>query len=46
MEQQINTFEVLFPHIHKDGMYLYEDLHTSYWEKFGGDYKKRKLYLI
>jgi len=41
MEQQINTFEVLFPHIDKNGIYLCEDLHTSYWKRFGGGYNKR-----
>jgi len=40
MEQQINTFEVLFPHIDKNGIYLCEDLHTSYWKRFGGGYHK------
>ena len=45
MEQQINTFEVLFPYIHKDGIYLCEDLHTSYWKKFGGGYKKKGTFI-
>jgi len=40
MEQQIVTFEELFGHIAADGVYLCEDLHTSYWEEFGGGYKK------
>jgi hypothetical protein len=40
MQQQINTFEELFPRIDRNGIYLCEDLHTSYWTKFGGGYKK------
>ncbi|HZE83925.1 MAG TPA: class I SAM-dependent methyltransferase [Puia sp.] len=41
MEQQITSFEELFDHITPDGVYLCEDLHTSYWEEeFGGGYKK------
>jgi hypothetical protein len=40
MTQQINTFEELFPAIDENGVYLCEDLHTSYWEKFGGGYLK------
>lgn len=45
MAQQINTFEVLFPHIDKEGIYLCEDLHTSYWKKFGGGYRKSGSYI-
>jgi len=40
MEQQITSFEELFDHITPDGVYLCEDLHTSYFEEFGGGYKK------
>lgn len=40
MQQQINTFEELFPCIEKNGIYLCEDIHTSYWPKFGGAYKR------
>jgi hypothetical protein len=39
MEQQIVSFEELFSHIKPDGVYLCEDLHTSYWGSFGGGYK-------
>jgi len=45
MEQQINTFEVLFPYIDKDGIYLCEDLHTSYWKRFGGGYHKEGTFV-
>ena len=45
MEQQINTFEVLFPHIDKRGIYLCEDLHTSYQRSFGGGYRKRGTFI-
>lgn len=38
MRQQIVTFEELFPHVAADGVYLCEDLHTSYWEEYGGGY--------
>ena len=40
MKQQINTFEVMFDHVKDNGIYLVEDLHTSYWEKFGGGYHR------
>ena len=38
MEQQIITFEEMFGHIAEDGVYLCEDLHTSYWGGYGGGY--------
>ncbi|MDP2004114.1 MAG: SAM-dependent methyltransferase [Rubrivivax sp.] len=40
MEQQINTFEELYAHVAEDGVFLIEDLHTSYWKKWGGGYRK------
>lgn len=40
MNQQIVSFQELYGHIKKDGLYLCEDLHTSYWEVYGGGYKK------
>ncbi len=36
MEQQINTFDVMYPHLTSDGIYLCEDLHTSYRRAYGG----------
>lgn len=36
MSQQITSFNCLFPHVKKGGLYIIEDLHTSYWEQFGG----------
>jgi hypothetical protein len=40
MEQQINTFEVMYDHVKPDGVFLCEDVHTSYWEEYGGGYKR------
>lgn len=45
MKQQINTYEELFFHISKNGVYICEDLHTSYWAKWGGGYKKRGTFI-
>lgn len=36
MDQQINSFKALFPFVRKGGLYIIEDLHTSYWKSFGG----------
>lgn len=45
MKQQIHTFEELFPKVDANGVYLIEDLHTSYWANFGGGYRKRGSYI-
>jgi hypothetical protein len=34
-EQQVGSFEVLFPRMNPDGWYFIEDLHTSYWSEYG-----------
>jgi hypothetical protein len=36
MDQQKNTFDLLFPIVQPDGIYLCEDVHTSYQEGYGG----------
>ena len=36
MVQQITSFCTLFPYVKKGGLYIIEDLHTSYWNAFGG----------
>ncbi len=45
MNQQINTFEELFHEIEDDGVYLCEDLHTSYWSEFGGGYRNKGSFI-
>lgn len=40
MGQQIATFEEMWPWVRDGGVYLVEDLHTSYWPKYGGGYKR------
>lgn len=39
MRQQIVSFEELFDLVREDGIYLCEDLHTSYMEAYGGGYR-------
>ncbi len=36
MQQQITSFKALFPHLKKGGLYIIEDLGTSYWREYGG----------
>jgi predicted O-methyltransferase YrrM len=40
MTQQINTFEEIWPGVRDGGVFLVEDLHTSYWQSYGGGYKR------
>lgn len=35
-EHVLWTFRYLFPHLSQNGLYVIEDLHTSYWRAFGG----------
>jgi sugar phosphate isomerase/epimerase len=35
----------MFDHIKKDGIYLCEDNHTSYWFNFGGGMKRKGTYM-
>lgn len=43
MDQQITSFETLFPHLKSGGLYVIEDLHTSYWAKYNGNKRGRGL---
>jgi hypothetical protein len=45
MRQQIVSFEELYDHIKDDGLYLCEDLHTSYWNNYGGGYKNSNSFI-
>ncbi|KEO72991.1 class I SAM-dependent methyltransferase [Anditalea andensis] len=45
MEQQIVTYEEMFDHVKDNGVYLAEDLHTSYWLKFGGGYQRKGTFI-
>jgi hypothetical protein len=45
MKQQIVTFEELFDHIKEDGIYICEDLLTSYWLNYGGGYKRQGTFI-
>ena len=40
MDQQIGSFEILWKYMNSGGVYVIEDLHTSYMRHFGGGYRK------
>jgi len=44
-KQQIKTFQILFDKIKTNGVYLCEDVHTSYWLAYGGGYKRMGTYI-
>lgn len=45
MEQQIVSYEMLFDSIKPNGIYLCEDLHTSYWLAFGGGCQRKGTFI-
>ena len=45
MQQQIRTFEELFPRVDAHGVYLCEDTLTSYWSNYGGGLRRRGTYI-
>lgn len=45
MNQQITTFEEMFTHLSYGGVYLCEDLHTSYMPDYGGGYRNSNSYI-
>jgi 23S rRNA U2552 (ribose-2'-O)-methylase RlmE/FtsJ len=45
MNQQIITFQKIWPKISNDGVYICEDTHTSYMDNFGGDVYKEGTFM-
>eukprot|EP00697_Spironema_sp_BW2_P005650 gnl/Spiro4/17879_TR9520_c0_g2_i1.p9 gnl/Spiro4/17879_TR9520_c0_g2~~gnl/Spiro4/17879_TR9520_c0_g2_i1.p9 ORF type:complete len:244 (+),score=42.31 gnl/Spiro4/17879_TR9520_c0_g2_i1:16091-16822(+) len=45
MQQQILTFEKVFPHINVGGVYICEDCHTSYMQANGGGLNRRGTFI-
>jgi limonene-1,2-epoxide hydrolase len=45
MKQQIHTYEELFHKVDANGVFLIEDLHTSYWKDWGGAYQKKGTFM-
>lgn len=45
MHEQLATFEEFYPHLQADGVYICEDLHTSYWKDFGGGLNRTDTFI-
>jgi 23S rRNA U2552 (ribose-2'-O)-methylase RlmE/FtsJ len=45
MSDMIATFEHLYPRIDVNGLYLVEDLHTCYWEEYGGGLRRQGSFI-
>lgn len=45
MHQQIVSYEELFDHVKNNGVYLCEDVLTSYWLKYGGGNKRKGTFI-
>ena len=45
MSHQIITLQQTFPHLKDNGVYLCEDTHTSYWQRWGGGYGRSDTFL-
>ena len=45
MDQQVRTFEELYSALSEDGVYICEDLHTSYWPDWGGGLGRRGTFV-
>lgn len=45
MSDVIKSFELYYPLVKTNGTYLVEDLHTSYWEGYGGGLKREGTFI-
>ncbi len=45
MGQQIATFEEIFYRMSQSGVYIAEDLHTSYWAEYGGGARRTGTFI-
>lgn len=45
MVQQKVFYEELFETVTSEGVYLIEDLHTSYWKNYGGGYRNKRSFI-
>jgi hypothetical protein len=39
------SFDTLYPRMAKNGVYMVEDLHTAYWDEFGGGFRRSDTFV-
>jgi|UniRef100_A0A8J4HB44 hypothetical protein len=45
MNHIISSFNFLYPRLSRQGIYLVEDLHTAYWDEYGGGVRKEGTFI-
>ena len=45
MDHIRKSFDFLYPRLSKNGLYIVEDLHTAYWEEFGGGVNRPETFI-
>jgi hypothetical protein len=45
MDHVTATFRHLYPKLDRNGVYMVEDMHTAYWEKFGGGLRREGTFM-
>jgi hypothetical protein len=45
MKDILSSFNFLYPKLKNNGIYFVEDLHTAYWDEYGGGLGKRESFI-
>lgn len=45
MDDVIATFRRLYPRMDRNGVYMVEDMHTAYWEEYGGGLRRKGTFI-
>lgn len=45
MEHVVATFRHLYPRMDRNGVYMLEDMHTAYWDQFGGGLRREGTFI-
>jgi hypothetical protein len=45
MKDLVETFRYLYPRTAPDGVYMVEDLHTAYWDEYGGGLHRENTFV-
>ncbi len=45
MDHVVATFRHLYPKVDRNGVYMVEDMHTAYWERYGGGLRREGTFI-